>query len=136
MSDDDKNFIRDGITAFLKNKPIIGALTYQQEGRRFASLTDAELRSKFAHVFEQWSHSFYDQQLRKEEDDLEAEFTLRRQEPPFNENKAAVDRLSSAAKTNLDRLKRDDPGRYREICEEIVDDVEKMAIESDDSPKN
>ena len=88
------------------------ALEYAAKGRRFAGLSDYELKTQWIDAYKACVYDLKNEAKQVKENDLLAEMTLRKIEPPVEEVEAEVEILAAEAARVLD-----DPEAYKRLFE-------------------
>jgi hypothetical protein len=81
---------------------------YLEEGRRFKSLSDTDLRSQWISAWRRRAASPTNPDIGKLADDLEAEMEIRKIEPPHDEVKAELEAFIAHVRRGMKYLRTDD----------------------------
>jgi hypothetical protein len=114
----DEEVARKISNAILTDREFKRALEYAAKGRRFAGLSDDELKTQWIDAYKEWVHDLKNEAKQIKEDDLLAEMTLRKIEPPIEEVEAEQEILAAEAARVLD-----DPEAYKRLFESIKADL-------------
>jgi hypothetical protein len=112
----------EDITAWLRNQGLDQVEDYVRRGRQFGGVDADEVRRGWVAAYKAWARDLQNADARKLTDDLEAELSLRGEEPPYALVKAERDALTSVVAAAAEDLMRN-PERMREVGSGIVRDV-------------
>ncbi len=132
MADDD---ITKLTRAWIENKPLEQAQAYVRRGRRYADLSTDEVKERWVTAFRRMVADVRDTSLQREPNDLEAELTLRQEQPPFERVRQEMDAFTAAAVAALELLKRD-PERFARADQEVMNEIDAFRKTAQGSPKN
>jgi hypothetical protein len=132
MADDD---ITKLTRAWIENKPLEQAQSYARRGRRYAELSTEELKERWVVAFRRMVADVRDTSLQKEPNDLEAELTLRQEQPPFERVRKEMDAFTAAAVAALELLKRD-PEKFAKADREVMNEISAFQKSTKGAPKN
>jgi hypothetical protein len=103
---------------------------YLQNGRRLRDVPTEMLRARWIKEIGAWADNCRAPFDHREHEDIEAEMSLRKMEPPFDEAKEALQTIRRACKETLRNLRRDPDGLARKE-QEIVDAIDKLKADAD-----
>ena len=132
MADDD---ITRHTRAWIENKPLEQAQAYARRGRRYADLPTDELKERWVAAFRRMVDDVRDTSLQREPNDLEAELTLRQEQPPFERVRKEMDAFTAAAVAALELLKRD-PAKFAKADQEVMNEIAAFRKSAKGAPKN
>lgn len=132
MADDD---ITKHTRAWIENKPLEQAQAYVRRGRRYAHLSTDEIKERWVTAFRRMVGNVRDTSLQSEPNDLEAELTLRQEQPPFDRVRQEMDAFTAAAVRALELLKRD-PQRFAEADRQVMDEIAAFRNSAKGAQKN
>jgi len=112
----------EDLTAWLQNQGLDQVEDYVGRGRQFGGVDADELRRGWVAAYKVWARDLQNVDARKLSEDLEAELSLRGEEPPYSLVKAEHDAVTAAAMAAAEDLLRD-PERMREIGSGIARDM-------------
>jgi hypothetical protein len=112
----------EDITAWLRNQGLDQVEDYVRRGRQFGGVDADELRRGWVAAYKAGARDLQNVDARKLSDDLEAELSLRGEEPPYSQVKAEHDAVTAAVTAAAEDLLRD-PERMREVGSGIVRDM-------------
>ncbi|GAB5426967.1 MAG: hypothetical protein Devi2KO_04260 [Devosia indica] len=101
----------------MANSQMSRAEDYVKRGRQHGSLSIADLQELFVVTFRDWSSDFKDQVRRRANDDVEAEFTLRGVQPPFDRVGPEMEKLQEAIKEVTQ-----DPDAMERVAQSMLDE--------------
>lgn len=134
MADDDDD-IAKLTRAWIENKPFEQAQAYARRGRSYANLSTGELKERWVTAFKRMVADVRDVSLQREPNDLEAELTLRQEQPPFARVRQEMDAFTAAAVAALEILKRD-PERFAKADQDVMNEVAAFRKSTQGTPKN
>lgn len=133
MADDDD--ISRLTQAWIENKPLEQAQAYARRGRRYAEIPTDEVKERWVVAFRRMVANVRDPSLQREPNDLEAELTLRQEQPPFDRVRKELDEFTAAAVAALELLKRD-PERFAKADQEVMNEITAFKRSAKGAPKN
>jgi hypothetical protein len=133
MGDDDD--IAGLTRAWIENKPFEQAQAYARRGRRYEGLTTDEVKERWVAAVKRMIANVRDTSLQGEPNDLEAELTLRQEQPPFERVREEMDAFTAAAVAALQILKRD-PERFAKADQDVMNEIAAFRTSAHGSPKN
>jgi hypothetical protein len=133
MADDDD--IAKVTRAWIENKPFEQAQAYARRGRRYESLATDEVKERWVVAFKRMVGDVRDTSLQREPNDLEAELTLRQEQPPFERVREEMDAFTAAAVAALEILKRD-PEKFAKADQDVMREIAAFRRSAEDTPKN
>jgi hypothetical protein len=112
------------VEAWLANQQLEQLENYLKRGRPLAGVALRELRSRWIASMRSWAESFrkFDH---SEHEDIEAEMSLRKVEPPFDRIKEAMKKIVRQSKEHTDALLQD-PTRFRQTKRKIADEIDRF----------
>lgn len=132
MADDDISKLTQ---AWIENKPLEQAQAYVRRGRCYAELPTDEVKERWVTAFRRMVTDVRDTSLQREPNDLEAELTLRQEQPPFERVRKEMDEFTAAAVAALELLKRD-PEKFAKADQEVMNAIEAFRKSTRGASKN
>ena len=132
MSDDE---ITKLTQAWIENKPLEQAQAYARRGRRYESLATDEVKERWVSATKRMIADVRDTSLQHEPNDLEAELTLRQEQPPFERVRAEMEAFTAAAVAALEILKRD-PEKFAKADQDVMNEIAAFRKSAQGAPKN
>lgn len=132
MADDDINKLT---RAWIENKPLEQAQAYVRRGRFYAGLPTDEVKERWVAAFRRMVGDVRDTSLQREPNDLEAELTLRQEQPPFERVRKEMDEFTAAAVAALELLKRN-PERFAKADQDVMNEIAAFQKSTRGAPKN
>jgi hypothetical protein len=114
---------RRDVDTFLACQEMDRAAEYLSRGRIYRGLTDEQLADEWIAAFKGMAEIPADQSRKAIEDELRAEFKLRKVKPPFRKVKSDLDRLTSSIASSIEAMQRDDPERFAKINRDLERDI-------------
>ena len=111
------------IKAFLVSNDGDRTADYVRHGRAHSTLSDHELESKWCSTVKDWADYPLDAKTREAFNDLRSEYTLRGKKPQNDIVQDDLRRLGAAAVDVIETMKKEDPQRYAEMEDRLVDDL-------------
>ncbi|MDB5550331.1 MAG: hypothetical protein JWL86_315 [Rhizobium sp.] len=105
-----------------------------RRGRVHQILTDDELKDAWVNAIERLADHVVNPRLREDADDLRAEMTLRKFEPPYELAKESFERLAAAADQVRKAIERNDPDQYQDLIADIDADISRFKSDRDRAP--
>jgi hypothetical protein len=112
----------EDLTAWLRNQGLDQVEDYVRRGRQFGGVDVDEVKRGWVAAYKVWARDLQNADARKIADDLEAELSLRGEEPPYSLVKAEQEAVTAAVTAAEEELLLD-PERMREIGSGIVRDM-------------
>lgn len=132
MADDD---ITKLTRAWIENKPLEQAQAYVRRGRGYADLPTDEVKERWVAAFRRMLGDVRDTSLQREPNELEAELTLRQEQPPFERVRKEMDEFTAAAVAALELLKQD-PEKFAKADQEVMNEIAAFRKSTRGAPKN
>lgn len=107
------------VTAFFESQRIDCTANYLTRGRKHRSLSDAELGAKWVEAYRSWANDTSNPEALIAENDLQAEFDLRRLDPPVDLVRDERTKLFAKVVEVLS-----DPEEGRRIGRELAEELE------------
>jgi len=120
--------IEESVHAYLKHKIFIQIAVYTSEGRIYRDQHAAALEKLWVESFKKLATDL-DAGAGKINDDVEAEYALRKLEPPCELVEEFLDILTKKAKDSMDKAS---PQKILDIGESLLRDIEALEQESRD----
>lgn len=133
MADDDE--ITKLTRAWIENKPLERAQAYARRGRRYEHLATDEVKERWVVAFKRMVAEIRDTSLQHEPNDLEAELTLRQEQPPFERVREEMDAFTAAAVAALKILKQD-PEKFAKADQDVMKEIAAFQQSSKGVQKN
>jgi len=120
--------IEESVHAYLKHKIFVQIAAYTSEGRIYRNQHAAALEKLWVESFQKFAIEL-DAGARKITDDIEADYALRKQEPPYELVEEFLAMLTKKAKDSMDRAS---PEKILDIEDSLLRDIEMLEQESRD----
>ena len=121
--------------AWIANKPFEQAQAYARRGRRYEGLTTDEVKERWVSAIKRMIANVRDASLQREPNDLEAELTLRQEQPPFERVRDEMEAFTAAAVAALEILKRD-PEKFAKADQDVMNEIAAFRTSTQGVPKN
>jgi len=122
----------DIVEAWLANQAMERLENYLRDGRRLRETPVDMLRARWIKEMRAWADNCRTKFDHREHEDIEAEMSLRKIEPPFDEIKDAMQTIRKASKEHMDELRRD-PERLAHKESEIDDAIARFKADAERS---
>jgi hypothetical protein len=121
--------------AWIANKPFEQAQAYARRGRHYETLTTDEVKERWVSAIKRMIANVRDASLQREPNDLEAELTLRQEQPPFERVRQEMEAFTAAAVAALEILKRD-PEKFAKADQDVMNEIAAFRTSTQGAPKN
>jgi len=127
---------QDAVQAWLDNHTFEYAQAYARLGRQLRNVDSAELERRWIAGYRRWAAAAGREEFDHGElEDIEAELSLRGEEPPRDAVKAETDRLIAVVERMTAKLDRD-PAQKARFESELADEFRQFLRSTRDAPKN
>ncbi len=116
--------LQDGIAAWITSSFLDRVARYAREGRRHAHLDRAALQHAWVRAVRAMAENVRSTARRERQHDLEAEYRLRRVEPPYHLVEEAMALYTRRANEMLLELLRDDPQALAALADTVASDLD------------
>jgi hypothetical protein len=113
----------DLMLAWLNDQTFKQAEDYLRRGRGLADVPTAELKERWIVTFKAWAANWRNEPLRDLRAALEAELSLRKEEPPHDSVKPEMEALVNASRKATEQLERD-PKRMDEVQRGLQEELD------------